>query len=72
MSPSDACTTGARAYLDEPDRSGFFTETLTAEVEAIFTNEACLVRAEAAGDTVTDVGRGTVWLYLDRGEYGKV
>ena len=49
--------TKAKAYLDEPDCSGFFAETLTTEVEAVFTNETCLVRAEAARDALQVVGR---------------
>ena len=49
--------TEAKAYLDEPDCGGFFAETLTTEVEAVFTNETCLVRAEAARDVLQVVGR---------------
>ena len=45
-----------KPYLDEPDCSGFFAETLTTEVEAVFTNETCLVRTEAARDA--DARRG--------------
>lgn len=54
---------GEKHYLDEPDGSGFFAEALTAEVEAVFANETCLVRAEAAADAVA---AGGVAMYVRR------
>ena len=36
------------SVLGETDSSGLFTETLTAEIEAVLANETSLVGAEAA------------------------
>ena len=58
VSHTDEASARAKAYLDEPDCSRFFAETLTTEVEAVFTNETCLVRTEAARDADADARRG--------------